>query len=336
MTWMMLFSWPLMAAIQEISARIGRVTGKGIAANLREHYSRTLLRAIVGAVADVANFINLGADLGAMGDALRLADRRPGAGSMSSCSRCCAPSSKSFSSYQRYVVDPQMADLVAVRLCRDGACRRGAVGRGRLRHICPAYRVEHGLTSSGIVAVLGTTISPYLFFWQASEEAEDERIDPAAHPLIEAPEQAPREIQRIRDRHLSRHGAVEPDRALASSSPPRRRCTRTASPTSRPRSRRRRRCARSPANFAFLVFACGIIGTGLLAIPVLAGSAAYALAEAMGWPAGLAPSCRATPRRSTRRSRSARCSASASTSSISTRSRRCSGARSSTASSRCR
>src|SRR5438874_11532858 len=71
MTWLMLFTWPLMAAIQEISARIGRVTGKGIAANLREHYPRLLLRAIVGLLL-VANFINLGADLGAMGDALRL------------------------------------------------------------------------------------------------------------------------------------------------------------------------------------------------------------------------------------------------------------------------
>src|SRR5437868_15149659 len=71
MSWLMLFTWPLMAAIQEISARIGRVTGKGIAANLREHYPLALLRPIVGLLL-VANFINLGADLGAMGDALRL------------------------------------------------------------------------------------------------------------------------------------------------------------------------------------------------------------------------------------------------------------------------
>src|ERR671936_402549 len=71
LTWLMLFTWPLMAAIQEISARIGRVTGKGIAANLREHYSVWLLRPIVAALL-IANFINLGADLGAMGDALRL------------------------------------------------------------------------------------------------------------------------------------------------------------------------------------------------------------------------------------------------------------------------
>src|SRR5579872_6454639 len=71
LTWVMLFTWPLMAAIQEISARIGRVTGQGIAANLRQHYPPALLRGIVGLLL-IANFINLGADLGAMGDALRL------------------------------------------------------------------------------------------------------------------------------------------------------------------------------------------------------------------------------------------------------------------------
>src|SRR5262249_9362857 len=71
LAWLMLFTWPLMAAVQEICARIGRVTGKGIAANLREHYSPWLLRAIVGLLL-VANFVNLGADLGAMGDALHL------------------------------------------------------------------------------------------------------------------------------------------------------------------------------------------------------------------------------------------------------------------------
>src|SRR6266851_2508731 len=71
MTWLMLFTWPLMAAIQEISARIGRVTGKGIAANIREHFSPALLRAMIGLLL-IANFINLGADLGAMGDAVRL------------------------------------------------------------------------------------------------------------------------------------------------------------------------------------------------------------------------------------------------------------------------
>src|ERR1043166_1630625 len=101
MTWLMLFTWPLMAAIQEISARIGRVTGKGIAANLREHYPAWLLRVIVGLLL-VANFINLGADLGAMGDGLRLLIGGPrGLYVMLFAALCTIL--EIFSSYERYV-----------------------------------------------------------------------------------------------------------------------------------------------------------------------------------------------------------------------------------------
>src|SRR5438067_9184974 len=101
MTWLMLFTWPLMAAIQEISARIGRVTGKGIAANLREHYPVSLLRAIVGLLL-TANFINLGADLGAMGDALRLLIGGPrGLYGILFAATCAGL--EIVSSYQRYV-----------------------------------------------------------------------------------------------------------------------------------------------------------------------------------------------------------------------------------------
>src|SRR5437763_7099170 len=101
MTWVMLFTWPLMAAIQEISARIGRVTGKGIAANLREHYPISVLRAMV-ALLLIANFINLGADLGAMGDALRLLIGGPKGVYVLLFAAICA-SLEIFSSYRRYV-----------------------------------------------------------------------------------------------------------------------------------------------------------------------------------------------------------------------------------------
>src|SRR6266581_4822840 len=100
-TWTMLFTWPLMAAIQEISARIGRVTGKGIAANLRGHYSALLLRVMVGLLL-VANFINLGADLGAMGDALRLIIGGSAGAYVVLFAAFCAML-EIFSSYQRYV-----------------------------------------------------------------------------------------------------------------------------------------------------------------------------------------------------------------------------------------
>src|SRR5256885_11166044 len=101
MCWVMLFTWPLMAAIQEISARIGRVTGKGIAANLREHYSVWLLRPIVTLLL-IANFINLGADLGAMGDALRLLIGGPRGLYVILFAAACT-SLEIFSSYARYV-----------------------------------------------------------------------------------------------------------------------------------------------------------------------------------------------------------------------------------------
>src|SRR5213082_698173 len=101
MTWVMLFTWPLMAAIQEISARIGRVTGKGIAANLREHYPVWLLRAMV-ALLLVANFINLGADLGAMGDAVRLLVGGPRGLYVVLFAALCTVL-EIYSSYQRYV-----------------------------------------------------------------------------------------------------------------------------------------------------------------------------------------------------------------------------------------
>jgi Mn2+/Fe2+ NRAMP family transporter len=137
-----------------------------------------------------------------------------------------------------------------------------------------------------IVAVLGTTITPYCFFWQSSEEAEDERIDPAAHPLLDAPGEAPAQIGRIRvDTYigmgfsnfisvfiiitaaatLNAHGITDIQTSAQ------------AAEALRP----------IAGEFAFAVFAAGIVGIGLLAVPVLAGSAAYALGEAFGWPTGL-------------------------------------------------
>jgi Mn2+/Fe2+ NRAMP family transporter len=138
-----------------------------------------------------------------------------------------------------------------------------------------------------VVAVFGTTISPYLFFWQAAEEVEEEKEDPAAKPLIRAPEQAPRQMARIQidtlvgmglsnlvalfiiittAATLNAHGITD----IQTSS--------QAAEALRP----------IAGAFAFTIFALGIIGTGLLALPVLAGSAAYAIGEALGWRVGLA------------------------------------------------
>jgi NRAMP (natural resistance-associated macrophage protein)-like metal ion transporter len=283
MAWVMLFSWPLMTAIQEISARIGRVTGEGIAGNIREHYPRWLLLVIV-ALLLVANIINLGADLGAMGAALGLLLGGPIKLYVVLFASLCALL-EMFSRYENYV-----------RILKGTAVSLFAYVATALAVDVPwqtvAYRTfVPGLIWSAdylvaIVAVLGTTITPYCFFWQSSEEAEEERIDPAAHPLRDAPGEAPSQMSRIRvDTYvgmgfsnlislfiiitaaatLNAHGITDIQTSAQ------------AAEALRP----------IAGVFTFLVFAAGIIGIGLLAVPVLAGSAAYALGEALGWPTGL-------------------------------------------------
>jgi NRAMP (natural resistance-associated macrophage protein)-like metal ion transporter len=283
LTWVMLFTWPLMAAIQEISARIGRVTGKGIAANLREHYSPLMLRAMVGLLL-VANFINLGADLGAMGDALRLVIGGPAGVYVVLFAAFCAVL-EIYSSYRRYVKLLKWMTLSLFAYVATVLVIHVPWGEVVYNTLIPhlLWQQDYAVV---IVAVLGTTISPYLFFWQASEEAEDEQTNPHEHPLTEAPQEARAAIRRIEfDTYLGMgfsnliafciivttaatlnvHGITDVE------------TSEQAAQALRP----------IAGYFAFLVFALGILGTGLLAIPVLAGSAAYALAEAMAWPSGL-------------------------------------------------
>ena len=283
MTWLMLFTWPLMAAIQEISARIGRVTGDGIAGNIREHYPRWLLLVIV-ALLVVANVINLGADLGAMAAALQLIVGGPTHLYVIGFAVLCALL-EVFLRYENYV---RVLKWTAVSLLAyvATAFAVNVPWRQVISHIVvPSVAWDRDYLVA-VVAVLGTTITPYCFFWQSSEEAEDERIDPAAHRLIDAPSEAPAEIDRIRlDTYLgmgfsnlislfiiittaatlNAHGVTDIQTSAQ------------AAEALRP----------IAGVFTFALFALGIIGIGLLAVPVLAGSAAYALGEALGWPTGL-------------------------------------------------
>jgi NRAMP (natural resistance-associated macrophage protein)-like metal ion transporter len=286
MTWVMLFTWPLMAAIQEVSARIGRVTGKGIAANLREHYPPSLLRAIVGLLL-IANFINLGADLGAMGDALRLLVGGPTGLYVILFAAFCAVL-EIYASYRRYV-----RYLKWMTLSLFAYIATALVVAVPWAEVTYGTFVPHVVWQQDyvvvIVAVLGTTISPYLFFWQASEEAEDERIDGAAHPLTEAPEEAYREIRRIEfDTYLGMgFSNLVAFFIIVTTAATLHAHGITDVQTSEQAAKALRPIA---GEFAFIVFALGILGTGLLAIPVLAGSSAYALAEAMQWTSGLSRS----------------------------------------------
>jgi NRAMP (natural resistance-associated macrophage protein)-like metal ion transporter len=281
--WIMLFSWPLMCAIQEISARIGRITGRGIAGNLKQHYPASLLYGIV-ALLVVANTINLGADLGAMAAAVQLLTGGP---QLLYVALFAVASTllEIFVRYSRYVV---VLKWLTVSLF-------AYVGVALIVKL-PWKTVAHALVVPDIafnaayltvvVAILGTTISPYLFFWQAEEEVEDVKERIGSKPLIRAPEQAPTELRRIRwdtiigmgfsnfvalfiilttAATLHAHGVTDIQTSAQ------------AAQALRPIAGR----------FAFLIFALGIIGTGLLALPVLAGSSAYALGEVFGWHVGL-------------------------------------------------
>jgi Mn2+/Fe2+ NRAMP family transporter len=284
MGWTLMLTFPLMCAIQQISAQIGRVTGHGLGGNLRRSYPSGALYALVGLLV-VANTINLGADLGAMAAALKLLIGGPALlyvalfGTVSVLLEM-------FVRYSRYVsvlkwlslsLFAYVATLFAVKLDWLDIAHRLVVP-----HISWT-----GSYLTVVVAVFGTTISPYLFFWQAEEEVENEEENPRAKPLKLAPKQAPFELERIRldtwigmafsnlialcivlttAATLNAHGITDIQTSAQ------------AAEALRP----------VAGYFAFSVFALGIIGTGMLALPVLSGSSAYALGEALRWPVGLA------------------------------------------------
>lgn len=291
--WTLLFTYPLMAAIQIVSARIGRVTGHGLATNIRRHYPPWLLYVAIGLLL-IANTANIAADVAAMGDALTLVLGGHahlyaiGFGLLSVVLQVFIP-------YTRYVRVLKWLTL------------------GLLAYVATVFVVKIPWTAlfakvlaipglpweksyiTTIVAVFGTTISPYLFFWQASQEVEDMRADPAAHPLKHAPGEVRAALSRIKvDTFigmgfsnlvaffimlttavtLNLHGIKD----IQSSA--------QAALALRP----------IAGEFAFLLFSLGIIGTGMLAIPVLAGSAAYAIAGAFSWKSSLEERATSAPR----------------------------------------
>ncbi len=282
--WTLLLTYPLMCAIQQISAEIGRVTGQGLAGNLREHYPRWLLHGVVFLLV-IANTINIGADLGAMAAALNLLVGGPVLLFVAAFA-VVSVLLETFLRYSRYVF--VLKWLTLSLFAYVGTVFVVGVPWGEVAwHLVVPHISLTADYLTVMVAVFGTTISPYLFFWQASEEVEEAWERPGARPLRDAPSQAPAEFQRIRiDTYvgmafsnlialfivlttaatLHAHGITD----IQTSS--------QAAEALRPLAGR----------FAFTVFALGIIGTGLLALPVLAGSAAFAIGEALEWPVGLA------------------------------------------------
>jgi NRAMP (natural resistance-associated macrophage protein)-like metal ion transporter len=283
MSWVMLFCFPLMAAIQEISARIGRVTGQGIAGNIRAHYSVWWLRIIVGLLL-LANIINLGADLGAMGAALQLLIGGPTGLYVVAFAIGCVLL-EVFVSYERYVAILKWISFVLLAYVAVALVVHVPWGHVLYSMLVPNFSLKTDYVVT-VVAVLGTTITPYCFFWQSSQEAEDERVDPAAQPLIDAPEQAAAQIGRMRfDTYIGMaYSNVISLFIIVSTAATLNAHGVTDIQTSAQAAEALRPIA---GPLTFVLFAAGIIGIGLLAVPVLAGSGAYALGEALGWTTGL-------------------------------------------------
>lgn len=282
--WTMLLTFPLMVAIQEISARVGRVTGRGIAGNVCRHYPGWVLNIIVGLLF-IANTINIAADLAAMGDALKLLIGGPGFlyvlvfGVVSVTAQI-------FLDYKRYSavlkwltlsLFAYVAALLVAKVSWGDALRGIAI---------PQVQWTSAFLTT-LVAILGTTISPYLFFWQASQEAEEQRIDSKKQPLAEKHYGAQKEFHRIRADTMV---GMAFSNLIAISIIITAAATLNAAGKTDIESSAQAAEALKPiaGNFAEFIFALGIIGTGLLAVPVLAGSAAYAIGEGRRWTVGLA------------------------------------------------
>jgi NRAMP (natural resistance-associated macrophage protein)-like metal ion transporter len=284
LTWTMLFTYPLMTAVQMVSARMGRTTGRGLAGILRQHCPPWLLTGVVMLLL-TANTINIGADLGAMADASRLVIGGPQLTYVLLFASVCI-ALQVFLRYTRYVsvlkwltlfLFAYVATLFMVKVSWTEVVERLVV---------PEINWDRDYLTT-IVAVLGTTISPYLFFWQASQEAEDVRTLPARQILKRAPDQGEGALNRI---HLDTFVGMGFSNLIALAIMITAAATLHANNVTDIRTSAQAAEALRPiaGPLAETIFALGVIGTGLLSVPVLAGSAAYAVGEARKWPTGLA------------------------------------------------
>ena len=192
--WALVVTYPLMSAVQMISARIGRTTGHGIAGNLARCYPRWLLVSIV-ALLVVANTVNIGANLGAMADATKLVIGGPAQLYLIGFALFCALT-QVLARYDRYVKLLKWLTLALFAYVATLFMVDVPWGEALRSMVVPPISLTPDYMTM-IVAVLGTTISPYLFFWQASEEAEDVTENPDQDPLKCAPADGPAELQRI-------------------------------------------------------------------------------------------------------------------------------------------
>ncbi|QUD87529.1 NRAMP family divalent metal transporter [Phenylobacterium montanum] len=286
MLWTLPLTYPLMAAVQSMCARLGRVTGKGLAANIKAHFPPWVLWSVVVLLV-IADTLNIGADVAAMGESAQLVlglDSRI----LTVAFALLTLSLQLLVPYHRYVVFLKWLTLALLAYGVVLFTVRVPWGAVVAHTLYPRFKPT-ATAATTVIAVFGTTISPYLFFWQASEEVEDmeEAESPAGRqPLVEAPARARPELRRIRwdtwsgmlysnvaaycivlATAVTLHSAGITDIETAAQ----------AASALRPLA----------GGFASVVFTLGILGVGLIGVPVLAGASGYAIAEAMGWPWGL-------------------------------------------------
>ncbi|HEY2010890.1 MAG TPA: divalent metal cation transporter [Rhizomicrobium sp.] len=281
--WTLVLTYPLMTAIQLVSAQIGRVTGAGLAKNMGEVLPRWVVTVLV-ALLFLANTINIGADVAAMGEAAKLAVGW-GAHTFTIIFVAISLLLQMFVPYTRYAQYLKWLTLVLfsyVAVLFTVHVNWIATARG-LVWPQPTFNAAMATT---VVAIFGTTISPYLFFWQSSQEVEEVDQNPKAMPLTVAPRQASRAFFRIR-LDTSFGMAISNLIALAIMISTAATLHATGKTDIQTASDAAKALEPLAGKFAFLLFTLGIIGTGLLAIPVLAGSTAYAIGESRGWKCGL-------------------------------------------------
>jgi Mn2+/Fe2+ NRAMP family transporter len=284
MLWTMPLAFPLMAAIQYMCGSIGRVTGKGLAANIKDAFPPLIIRAVVVLLL-IANTLNIAADVAAMGEVAELVtgfNRHL----MTTCFVIGTLLLQIFIPYHRYVrflkwLTLSLLAYVAVLFTVHVPWREVAV-----HTVWPDIKLD-AKSAAVVVGVFGTTISPYLFFWQASEEVEEMQAGRSVSPaLIRDPRAAASELRRIRWDTWS--GMFYSDLTAYSIMLATAVTLHAAGITDINTAAQAASALRPLAgDFAFILFALGILGVGLIGVPVLAGSGAYALSEAMGWRSGL-------------------------------------------------
>lgn len=282
MLWTMPLAWPLMSAIQAICARIGRVTGKGLAANIKAEFPPIVLRGVMILLL-VANTLNIAADVAAMGEVSELVtgiNRHAGTVMFV----LVTLGLQIFLPYHRYVVYLKWLTLSLIAYFLVLFTVHVPWGQVMIRSLVPRFKLD-STAAMVVTGIFGTTISPYLFFWQASEEVEDMR-GRQGKALTMDEVAAEGELRRIKWDTWS--GMLYSDISayfiiLA--------CGVTlhvAGITDINTAAQAAKALRPLAgDFAYLLFAVGILGVGLIGVPVLAGSAAYGFAETMGWNEGL-------------------------------------------------